>query len=160
MSYKDYEKSLDLIRENKGLLIESKGASKETIELAEKKLNINFSYLYNKFLMDFGVLYFDDLEIYGIVNDEIGEEIGTPDAIWYTLDERKGMNLPENLIIIANFGEGELYCLDLNNINKTNGEPKVIIYIPGYGLDEQPNEIIAEDFGEFLYNQLSLILID
>ena len=110
--------------------------------------------------MDFGVLYFDDLEIYGIVNDEIGEEIGTPDAIWYTLDERKGMNLPENLIIIANFGEGELYCLDLNNINKTNGEPKVIIYIPGYGLDEQPNEIIAEDFGEFLYNQLSLILID
>ncbi len=151
MGYEYYKKALKLIKENEGLLVKTKGAELEVIQLAEKKLGVKFPEVYKQFLKDFGYLNFEALQVFGIVNNELIDESGVPDGIWYTLDERLRYNFPNELLIIADFGIGELYCLDLSSNNEYG---KVIAYIPGYDDNEQIREVIADNFGEFLYKQI------
>lgn len=151
MSYEYYKKALKLIKENEGLLVKTKGAELEVIQLAEKKLGVKFPEVYKQFLKDFGYLNFEALQVYGIVNNKLIDKSSVPDGIWYTLDERLRYNFPNELLIIADFGIGELYCLDLSSNNEYG---KVIAYILGYDDNEQIREVIADNFGEFLYKQI------
>lgn len=119
--------------------------SDELISLAEEKLGLKFTGFYLDFLKSFGAGNFGSQEIYGIIGDDF-ENSSVPDAIWYTLTERREVNLPSNLLIIYDTGSGELFCLDFNH----REEPNVVQYIPGVESNEQTFEVIANDFGDFL----------
>lgn len=84
---------------------------------------------------------------FGINRTEFNSSI--PDAIWYTLTERKEANLPNNLLVIYDTGSEELFCLDFNTLDDKN-EPRVVSFVPGMQLESQTYEIIANDFGDFL----------
>jgi hypothetical protein len=96
--------------------------------------------------MTFGAGNFGAQEIYGIINDDF-EHSSVPDAIWFTLSERKEINLPPNLLVIYDTGSDELFCL---NFNDNNDEPTIVSFVPGMDVESQPYEIIAKDFGDFL----------
>ncbi|MDV2884706.1 SMI1/KNR4 family protein [Alkalihalophilus pseudofirmus] len=76
--------------------------------------------------------------MYGIFNNEF-ENSSVPDAIWFTLTERRESDLPANLLVIYDSGSDELFCLDFNQLDSI-GEPKVVSFIPGVALDSQTYE--------------------
>ena len=124
------------------------GRTSELINSAEEKLGLKFTGLYLNYLQTFGAGNFGAQEIYGIISNDF-ENSSVPDAIWYTLTERKESNLPSNLLIIYDTGSDELFCLDYNQLDE-NREPKVVSFVPGVELESQTYEIIANDFGDFL----------
>ena len=116
--------------------------------MAEVKLGLTFTGLYLDYLQTFGAGNFGAQEIYGIINADF-ENSSVPDAIWYTLTERRETNLPSNLLVIYDTGSDELFCLDFNQLDN-NGEPRVVSFLPGVRLESQTYEVIANDFGDFL----------
>jgi hypothetical protein len=156
MSYKDYETAIKLIEENKDLKIVIGGCSLNLICLAESKLNLKFPNSYKEFLMQYGALCFGAEEIYGIVKEDF-EKSEVPDSIWYTLLERRVAKMPDSLLVIYDTGSEELFCLDFNNLS-IEGEPTVVVFVPGVDLEYQSYEIIAEDFGQFLLDRVKIEL--
>ncbi|MGG7621547.1 SMI1/KNR4 family protein [Bacillus coreaensis] len=148
MSVETYQKAKQIIHDNEDLADFIGGRSNELIKLAEEKLGVKFTGLYLDYLQTFGVGNFGAQEIYGIINDNF-ENSTIPDAIWYTLTERKEINLPNNLLVIYDTGSDELFCLDFNQLDE-KGEPKVVSFVPGIDLESQSYEIIANNFGDFL----------
>lgn len=148
MSVETYQKAKQIIHDNEDLADFIGGRSNELIKLAEEKLGVKFTGLYLDYLQTLGAGNFGAQEIYGIINDNF-ENSSVPDAIWYTLTERKEINLPNNLLVIYDTGSDELFCLDFNQLDEI-GEPKVVSFVPGIDLESQSYEIIANDFGDFL----------
>lgn len=148
MSVKNYQKAKETILNEEEIADFVGGRADELISLAEEELGLKFNGLYFDYLKTFGAGNFGAQEIYGII-DENFESSSVPDAIWYTLTERKEMNLPDNLLAIYDTGSDEIYCLDYSNLDN-NGEPKVVAFVPGVDLESQTYEIIANDFGDFL----------
>lgn len=73
-----------------------------------------------------------------------------PDAVWYTMVERKEVNLPKNLLVIYDANE-VLCCLDYNC-----DEPCVVEFVPGIDISQQKYNIVAKNFGDFLLDLVSL----
>ncbi|PLR75178.1 SMI1/KNR4 family protein [Bacillus sp. V3-13] len=148
MSVETYQKAKQIIQANEDMADFIGRRTNELIKLAEEKLGVKFTGLYLDYLQTFGAGNFGAQEIYGIINDNF-ENSSVPDAIWYTLTERKEINLPNNLLVIYDTGSDELFCLDFNQLDE-KGEPKVVSFVPGIDLESQSYEIIANDFGDFL----------
>ncbi|WNS75999.1 SMI1/KNR4 family protein [Bacillus sp. DTU_2020_1000418_1_SI_GHA_SEK_038] len=148
MGVETYQKAKQIILNEEEISDFVGGRTIELINLAEEKLGLRFTGLYLDYLKTFGAGNFGAQEIYGIINNDF-ENSSVPDAIWYTLTERKEINLPSNLLVIYDTGSDELFCLDFNQTDD-NGEPKVVSFVPGVELKSQTYEIIANDFGDFL----------
>ena len=148
MSIETYEEAKQMILNNDDIADFVGGCTIDLINLAEEKLGLNFTGLYLDYLQTFSAGNFGAQEIYGIISADF-ENSSVPDAIWYTLSERKEINLPSNLLVIYDTGSDELFCLDFNQLDY-KGEPKVVSYVPGVELENQTYEIIANDFGDFL----------
>ncbi len=148
MSMQDYEAAAKIIAKhpNKGFFAGPRPAS--LIETAERVLGLKFPPTYRRFLLEYGAGSFGASEVYGVIDDDY-EESSVPDAIWYTLVERREIGLPNDLIAIYDPGSyGEIFCLDLGMLK--DEEAPVIAYRLGYPVEEQHKEIISKDFGEFL----------
>jgi len=148
LSIENYEKAKQLIYQNEKIADFVGGRNNHLIFMAEKKLGLTFSNLYRDFLLSFGAGNFGSQEIYGIIKEDF-ENSSVPDAIWYTLTERKESDLPMHLLVIYDTGGDELFCLDFNHVGN-NKEPKMVSFIPGISLENQQYKIIANDFGDFL----------
>jgi SMI1 / KNR4 family. len=150
MSSESYQEAKKIVLKNKDLADFVGGRPSKLIKKAEEKLDLRFTGLYLDFLQTFGAGNFGAQEIYGIINEDF-EHSSVPDAIWYTLTERIETNLPNNLLVIYDTGSDELFCLDFSKLNEKE-EPKVISFVPEIELKNQAHEIIANDFGDFLFN--------
>jgi hypothetical protein len=149
MSLESYNKAKILISEHSILLNPKKaGISEHLLCKAENMLELKLIGDYRRFLLEYGTLGFGASEIYGIIDEDFINST-VPDAIWYTLTERREINMPDYLIIIYSVGNGELFALNYNMLNE-NREPKVTSYWPGFALEAQSFEVIANDFGDFL----------
>lgn len=146
MSEKDYKKAKKLILKNEDEADFEGGQPDELIRKAEKLLNLKFSGSYLDFLQTFGAGSFGSEEIFGVLGEDF-ENSSIPDAVWYTLSLRKQVNLPESYLVIYELGDGEVYCLDFQDLNEFN-EPKVVSI--ELGENEFEPEWIADGFGEFL----------
>lgn len=156
MGYKEYKKAIKLIDMHKDIVLSSNGCNENLIYKAEKKLNLKITGIYRDFLRKYGFLSFGSEEIYGIVDDNF-EKSSIPDAIWYTIKQRKEANIPNSLLIIYHTGGDEVFCLNFNNINN-QGDPNIISYIPGVQIEIKNCEIIYEDFGTFLLDRVNMEL--
>ncbi len=153
MGMENYKKAIKVIEQNKSECYFAGQRSENDIILAEKALGLKFSGIYKEFLKTYGAGSIGSEEIYGISSLDF-ENSTVPNGIWYTLSERKEINLPANLLVIYSTGDGELYCLDYNKINEEK-EPAVVSFFPGFDLDIQKYDIIAEDFGDFLLERVT-----
>jgi hypothetical protein len=143
----DYEIASKIITQNPDLSDFVGPREKALVDVAEKALELKFPPTYQRFLLEYGAGSFGSFEVFGIINENF-ESSSVPDAIWYTLTERKGANLPRELTVIGEDGMGGLFCLNLGMME--DDEAHVTLYIPGHPINTQPNEVIAKDFGEFL----------
>lgn len=144
---KEYEQAVEMMQQYPELMDFVGCRSDELLSAAQKALGISFPATYWRFLSEFGAGAFGSDEIYGVINTDF-EDSGVPDAIWFTLQERKNRSFPNNLVAIYDADDGELFCLDIGATQ--DNEAPIITYQPAYLPEEQRVEIIARDFGEFL----------
>ncbi|ALS02149.1 hypothetical protein ATZ33_12385 [Enterococcus silesiacus] len=149
----EYNKAKKLIEENENLVDDFGGASDDIIKKAQAVLGIQFPKDYELFLSCFGALTFGSIEIYGVFREDF-ENSGVPDTVWATLNERKLVNMPKHLVILYNTGMGEMYCLNYKDLNNNN-EPKITSYFPGFSEDAQKNEVLYNNFAEFLLDMVT-----
>ena len=131
---------------------------------AEDALNVVLPPSYRNFIKKYGTAQFFGSEYYGISNAALrnGGDFESvkriPDAIWYTLTERKQFQLPKKYIIVGAPGYGPLDAIDTSKPDEHGECPVVMIAIN----DEDPvtkekewyeMEQMAPDFGTYLYNQ-------
>lgn len=152
MDKTNYEKAIELIEKNKELLFSAGGVTNDTILKAEERLGIKFPKDYVDFLTKFGALSFGGEEIYGITTQDF-DNGSVPNAIWYTLQERKEVAIPNNFLVIYDTGGGELFCMNVDN-NYPDNSP-IVSFIPGIDLSKQSYDEIAEDFGSFLLDRVN-----
>ncbi len=117
------------------------------VEKAESLLGVKFPPTYRAFLKNLGCGDVAGEEFYGII-DENFENSAIPDAVWFTLEERKSGALPKPYVIIGALGDGELLALDTSPAEKGDEGP-VLLLPSGYSQPGAEIEILAEDFGEF-----------
>jgi hypothetical protein len=152
MTMEDYDQAVKLMARYVTKQHFSGSKSENLIQKAERKLALTFPPTYRRFVLEYGAGSFGSSEIYGVIDEDF-EHASVPDAIWYTLSERDESGLPHNLVVIANDGAGTLFCLDCKSSSEMEGYP-VITFEPGYSLEEQKNEIVARDFGEYLLKEV------
>lgn len=148
MSIESYSQAKQLILNHKDRGFFAGPRPEGLIEAAEHKLGLKFTGTYLDFLRSFGAGNFGSDEVYGIIDGDF-EDSCVPDAIWFTLNKRKEIDFPQNLLVIYDTGSDELFCLDFNR-RSTASEPIVVAFVPGLDHDMQTNEVIANDFGDFL----------
>lgn len=145
MTMAHYEKAQLMILGQPESAFFSGGKPPALVSRAEKALGVEFPPTYRRFLLEFGAGSFRSAEFFGVV-DEDWDESSVPDAIWYTLDERRLAGLPHNLIVVGEVGTGELYVID---VTKPEGPVFVV------GLERKGQlEPVAADFGDFFLDRV------
>ena len=149
MGKTEYEKAKEIVLQNRGKSRFVGLRSSTLLEKAEQVLGLTFPQTYRSFLADFGAGNFGSFEVYGVVDADF-ENSSVPDAIWFTLTERREANLPFNLVVIGDAGTGELYCLELG----TQTEGRIILLDPGRITEVTKDQIVAEDFGAYFLERV------
>lgn len=145
MSYKSYEKAIELAKECKYYTVMD-GKTENDITKSESLLGIKFSKQSLSFYKKLGYLSFFGNEIFGI--DPNDTDILEGNSVSYALNDRKRYGLPKEWLPIYNFDDGYIGYLDYGNLNEEK-EPRVIMAIYT-GEKYEIVEVIAEDFGDFL----------
>lgn len=118
--------------------------SEERVTRAEQQLRLRFPPSYRRFLRAFGSGGVGPEEFFGLTRTD---GAGIPNAIWYTLDQRKD-GLPESMIVVGASGYGTLYCLNITQ-EDPEGEAPVVEWDPGLPSEKQSLLPIASSFAEF-----------
>lgn len=120
------------------------------VEAAEAALGLAFPPTYRRFVAELGAGAFGGSEFYGAIDsDFVASSI--PDGIWLTLDERDGFGLPRPFVIVGETGTGEFYVLDTAQTD-AEGECPVAVWVGGRSRDNERLEVVAPDFGSFLWS--------
>lgn len=150
MGMSEYQKAKDLISHNTGKSHFVGSRSALLVQKAEQTLGIRFPPTYRAFLLDFGAGNFGAFEVYGIIDDDF-ENSSVPDAIWFTLTERREVNFPADILVIGDAGTGELYCL---RVSQSDNEGTVVLIDPGMINEELAGQPISKDFGCYILENI------
>jgi len=145
MSYQNFQKAIKLAPSCEFYTCDN-GKTPEEILKSEKLLGIKFSKQNLEFYQTLGYLSFHGNEVYGI--DPVNFKILEGNSVAHALSNRKRYKLPKEWLPIYNYGYGPYAFLDYSHLNAED-EPRVIVAF--YNGDEYViEEVIAEDFGDFL----------
>jgi hypothetical protein len=148
MSYQNFEKALEKAQKCKYYTTIS-GTDDLTIKKSEKMLELEFSRQLIEFYKSYGYISFDGNEIFGIDPDD-DSGILEGNSVLYALNDREEYGLSPKWVPIYTYGDGMMAYLDYSDINNS-GEPRVVMaYYDGskYIIEK----VVAEDFGDFLYD--------
>ena len=167
MSYQDFCKAMKLAPKCRFYETDS-GAKDSVIQKAESLLGVRFSKQCREFYTNYNYLSFYGQEIYGVDPEKLDVLVGN--SVGATLSARKKWGLPAQWILFLDYGSDDTAVyMDYSQLN-ADGEPRIIeaVYTNGEHLDEyndegfeegqEPegycrymvNEVLAEDFGQFL----------
>ncbi len=118
--------------------------SEGLVAKAESALGIRFPPSYRSFLLDYGCGGFDGFEVYGLI-DENFIDSSVPNGIWLTLNERSGIGLEKNFVIVGSGGDGTYLALDTGSQDENGEAPVVRLSVEG-----EKFEIVAPSFGSYL----------
>jgi hypothetical protein len=147
-----FEEAATIMKSRPDLIEFHGGCSLQLIASAEKKLEVKFPPSYVKFLKEYGVGSFDGSEFLGIVKNEQGQlmEDGVLNVVGNTLSARKDYDLPHNLVVIYELGDGAVYCLDTSK----EGDSPVVVYWSTFPKEAQTFEVEAENFANFFLEKV------
>lgn len=155
MSMQDYDIAENLLRQQPHVSSFAGPQPESRVRAAERRLGCVFPPTYRRFICEHGAGDVGSESFYGVSQDNL-DSVGGSNIVWFTLRKRQTTHLqpdrqfPLELIPVYNLGNGELFCLDLSNVQ--DQEAPVVVYSPG-GPTNQQRDLIACDFGEF-YRQI------
>lgn len=144
MSLLDVKKAIDIIKQDAVSSDFCGHKDSKIIQLAEKVLGIKFPESYRYFLENLGCGGIYGQEFYGIINDDFINS-GIPDAVWFTLRQRRESDLPEYLVIIYFGGDGDYYAIDCRDSDNA----PIVYWELGASKKNDKLKKIANDFGTF-----------
>jgi hypothetical protein len=150
MSMEDMERVLELVREHQDEATFA-GPRGRLVAAAEAALGHPLPPTFRRFVEELGAGDLAGVELYGIVDEDF-EDSGIPDAIWFTLEERREAGLPEGLVLVMQDIDGFFACLDTRGVAR-GAEAPVVAWREG-----EPSERLASDFGAFVREQLEQAL--
>jgi len=151
MSYKNFEKAIKLIEQNKDLCEDIAPQSENAIVNAETALSVSFPKSYKKFLKLIGSLSLGPIDIFGLTFNDYSKYMPN-DVVCETLKKRKisiSPAFPRNFVPVYDLGDGEIFCFDTEQMNVKGECPLVAWY---FGRIEH----LYEDFGDFLLEKVLL----
>ena len=155
MSRTDLDRAFKLIAKHEDLAEFVGPRPAELIAKAEQALGHKFPSQFREFVSRLGAGNFGSFEICGVIDEEF-ERSSVPDGVWLNLKERQEYGLPGDLLVIADVGNGDRYCIELRD----GTEGRVICLIHGKPPSRAEREFVAEDFGAFLLEQVEAVLED
>lgn len=132
--------------------------SEDLIARAEVALELILPPTYRAFLQQLGCGDIAGFEVYGLIGPDFFNS-SIPNGIWLTLNERNSSNLPRELVLIAETGEGTYYAINTCTAN-SDGENPVVEWSPNISKHANKLPIVAEDFGEFFLGNIENMLAD
>lgn len=148
----DFFKNIKKLMKDSGIPFSGSGpASEEMISRYEEKLGIIFPESYKIFLKEYGTLSFNGESFYGISKKGLLAE-SVPDVVFATLEERKLGCIDNQMIYVKASGYGPLFSID-TSIMGNNNEPVVVETQLSF-MEDRSKIIIADNFGEFLFNEI------
>jgi len=99
--------------------------SDDDINIAEKKLSVILPSSFKEYLKCWGNLSLGPIEYYGLTKDSNLESAGIPNFVWFTLQKREQIGLPDNLVVFQNLNDEVYCCLDTSSYDKNNECPVV-----------------------------------
>lgn len=151
MSVRDYEAAVATMARATGLQSFEGPRDEGLVLAAERALGLRLPPTYRRFVREYGAGNFGSFEIYGVISQNF-ETSSVPDAIWYTLGERRDGRLPQDLVVIGEDGAGTLYCVRCGG---PEDEGAVIALPSARPLDKQAQTAVAADFGAFFLDGVS-----
>ena len=148
MSYQNYVNALEKVQKCEYYTTMS-GISDLMIKKAEEMLELEFSRQLTDFYKRYNYMSFAGNEIFGIDPDD-DSGILEGNSVLYALNDRNEYGLPAKWVPIYTYGDGTMAYLDYSYINEA-GEPSVVRAFYD-GSKYVVEEVIAEDFGDFLYD--------
>jgi antitoxin YobK len=147
MSMEDLDRVLELVHEHEdeGTFAGPRGA---LLPAAEEALGHPLPPTYRRFIEELGAGDLAGVEIYGVIDDDF-ENSSVPDAIWFSLTERKDNELPEGLVLVMQEVAGFYAALDTRGI-APGGEAPVVAWFQG----PETADRLADDFGAYVREQL------
>jgi hypothetical protein len=143
MSAADLDAALQVFAENPERAFFAGRRPETLLTSAERALGGRLPPTYREFVERLGAGSFGSVEIYGIIAEPFDGPI--PDAVWVTLNERRGGLLPRDMIIVGDSGDGGYYCI-------RQGEDGPVFLLSANGA----SEVVASDFGTYLVLRLAL----
>lgn len=119
------------------------------VTAAEEALGVHLPPTYRRFVLELGAGSVGGREFYGAI-DENFVDSSIPDGIWVTLDQREVFGFPTHLVIVGDTGMGEYYVLDTSQRDAA-GESPVVVWVSGLSQEGDSLEVVAPDFGSFLW---------
>jgi hypothetical protein len=155
MSMEDLRKAFKLIEEHSERARFVGPRPPELVRKAEVALGIAFPPTFREFVLRFGAGGFAGQEFFGITSANF-ETSTVPNGVWLTLDNRKSWGLPEQFVIVSDLGDGAYYAIDVSKKNASGENPVVLFYPGAWDPKTEPpiSEVVAEDFGAFLLEQV------
>ena len=89
------------------------GQPEQMVNAAEATLGFSFPHTFREYLLRWGNLSFDGIEYYGLTRNDDFENARVPNCVWYTLQKRAQIGLPEQFLVFQNINDAEFVCLDL-----------------------------------------------
>ena len=111
----DFLAAIEEMDENPSLCKFSGPMPAASVAAAEKALGVTFPASYRDFLLRFGAGNFGSFDVFGLTDPEFAAP-HVPNAVWYTLQERKS-GLPPALVALATDFMGTLVCLDTGSLS-------------------------------------------
>ena len=151
MSVERVNLAIELMQNSGENIISTGSVSDELILNAEIRLGVKFPKDYIYFLKKYGSLFFADEMFYGLTKLGFDSE-SVPCIIFATESARKLGEISNKMIYIKASGYGPLFCLDLENVSE--GAP--VKEVPNSNKEYKDTSVIANNFGEFFYNEIKL----
>lgn len=149
MSMQELTEALNIIAENRSRGFFAGPRDPALIMSAEAVLGRPLPPEYRGFVLRLGAGSFGACEIYGVTNANF-ENGKIPNGIWLTLKQRRAKRLPDNFIVIGDTGDGDYYCIELQE----GKEGRIVVYQPGIPSEKQQLEEVSRDFGAFLLSRV------
>ncbi len=153
---KNLEAGIELIRTHEELAHFVGPKSDDLVQAGETALGLQFPPTYRDFLLKLGCGDIAGEEFFGIVTEQFTDGV-VPNGIWLTLKVRKDTDLPIELIIVSDTGDGGYYVID-TSIRNEDEESPVLEWWPGLDIPRSKIPVVASDFGEFFLRQVSYAL--
>jgi antitoxin YobK len=123
--------------------------SDDDIREAENALNVVLPESYKNYLKEWGCLNIGPFEYYGLTKDNNFVESSVPNFVWFTLQVREQVGLPERLVVFQNKNEEIYYCLDTSL--PIDGDCKVAVWD---NVERTIDEVLDIGFYNFILSDI------
>jgi antitoxin YobK len=157
MAMQDFEEAVLLIQQYPDLIsgsVQPQSASR--IDEAQTALGVQFPPTYRQFLATFGDLSFGAQEFHGLVGSAPIDAYQSY-VVWITRTTVQEGFLPPGMVIVSEDGMGGYYVIDLRAVG-TGEEGPVVYWHSGLSKPDDTLEVVAEDFGSFLRQEVEAVI--